>query len=376
MSQDPEVVFLTPPRITAESILEKVACTRPMRDGRFNISLQQVGKKIIVNCYGHGGSGWTTLFGSIARAIELFKGIAPDPKIPIRVIGSGCMGLTSAAELARLGYQVAGISTKSLYDMPSWKAGSYFALVSIKVTPEEEESLAEIGLNTFEAYRSIGEGHHPYITPDAVRFMPVYCSLATDAGVEELERQGLTPSRAPVTLDFGNGVRHEGFVKYMTYFMNTATLMKQLTNEVKRCNIPITIETINTFEDCAEEVIFNCSGMGGRELNHDTKLIPVRGHLVALNATSGTSHMDYMIYTTVMQDGKEEYVYMFPKNVFVTPEYPEGRSFRGVLGGSFIANVDQLPLEEQQELDEWEWKRLLDRNCEFFWGHPFGEGKS
>ena len=45
--------------------------------------------KTIVNCYGHGGWGWTTLFGSVQYAIELFEKTNPSKDIPIRVIGWG-----------------------------------------------------------------------------------------------------------------------------------------------------------------------------------------------------------------------------------------------------------------------------------------------
>ena len=40
-------------------------------------------------------------------------------------------------------------------------------------------------------------------------------------------------------------------------------------------------------------------------------MIPVRGHLITLNADSGSKkdfHMDYMIYTKLQQAGQEEYI--------------------------------------------------------------------
>jgi hypothetical protein len=116
------VVNLTPPAISKDTIAQEIVCTRPMRDGCFNISVEPISSKFeskkIINCYGHGGSGWTTLFGSVKKAIELFENENPQKDVPIRVIGSGCMGLTSAIELTRRGYNVAGIATKSLYDIP------------------------------------------------------------------------------------------------------------------------------------------------------------------------------------------------------------------------------------------------------------------
>ncbi|MES2200097.1 MAG: FAD-dependent oxidoreductase [Chlamydiota bacterium] len=370
-ASEPQVVKLTPPKITSETLSEKIVCTRPMREGKFNISLEQNLNKTIVNCYGHGGSGWTTLFGSVDRAIELFEQTNPNKETPIRIIGSGCMGLTTAVELSRRGYQVAGIVAKSLYDIPSWRAAGYFALVSVKTSPEEQEALNQIGLNTFLTYQTIDQGNHPYITKDAANLMPVYCSVDTDAGVEDLEARGMIPPREYVSLDFGSGVIHPNYVKFMTYFMNTTTLMHQLTAEVKKMGIDVELKEIASFNEIEEGVIFNCSGLGGKELNSDEDMIPVRGHLVTLNEASGSEHMDYMIYTKVKQDGKEAYIYMFPKNASVTPANTAGISCVGVLGGTFIPNADKLSISDQATLDEVEFQKLLDRNSEFFQGHTF-----
>lgn len=375
------IVSLTPPLLDEQTVLREVTCTRPMREGRFNISTEvrssAAGDQRIVHCYGHGGSGWTTLFGSVKEGIRLLQ--EADPRAidkPIRVIGSGCMGLTAAIELSRLGYRVSGISTKELYDLCSWRAAGYFALVSVKTSPEEQENLNRIGEETFKTYREIEQGTHPYIASNAVRYIPVYCGEDTESGVEDLEAKGLIPPHEQVTLDFGHGVRHENFRKYMTYFMDTTQLMKQLTREVERLGVPIDLETVSSFDDVEEEVVFNCSGIAARELNGDAAMIPVRGHLVLLNEQAGTEHMDYMIYTKVHQDGKEEYIYMFPKSVAVSADAPEGIPCKAVLGGTFIPHADRLAPEELNRLDETEFQKMLDRNALFFQGEVFSSKKA
>ncbi len=367
-NQDPEIVRLEPPQISKDTISEMITCTRPMRDGKFNISLEKVNEKTIVNCYGHGGSGWTTLFGSVDKAIRLFEESHPDKKTPIRVIGSGCMGLTSAIELTRLGYKVSRISTKSIHDITSWRAAGYFALVSVKTSPEEQEDLNRIGMHTFLTYQQIEKGLHPYISQKAVRFIPVYCSIDTEAGVEDLEARGLIPPKKYVTLDFGNRAIHQNYLEYKTFFMNTTTLMNELLNEALRLDLDVEIEHIHSYDQVEEEVIFNCSGLGAHELNQDPLLIPVRGHLLTLNKKSGSAHMNYMIYTKVGQDGNEEYIYLFSKDQSVTPEYPQGTPCSGVLGGSFIPHTDRLSPEELKELDRIEFEKLFRRNREFFHG--------
>jgi len=361
--------YLVPPVITHETIEAYIPCTRPMREGRFNIALDQQGDKVIVHCYGQGGSGCTTLWGSVEKAIALYDGEKVEP---IHVIGSGIIGMTCAIELVRKGYTVTGITAKELYDIPSWKNAGYFAVVSVQSDPDEEENMRAISMASYLEYKEIYEGRHPYISKECIRYLPVYCSQETESGVEALEESGLIPAREYVTIDFGNGVQHENFVKYMTYFMDTTRIMLELRQEVDRLGIPIAQKEIGSFSEISEAVIFNCSGLGAKELNSDDKMVAVRGHLINLNSAAGSGHMDYMIYTKVTEvDGSHPYVYMFPKCLQVTCEAPEGYAVFATLGGTFIPDTDRLSAEELAELDAREFKALLDRNSRFFHGSEF-----
>lgn len=369
---EPRIVRLTPPKISPETISEKITCDRPKReDGKFKISSEVINGKTIVHCYGHGGAGWTTLFGSVEMAIDLLKSHTFEKGTPIRVIGAGCMGLTAAIELKRQGYNVVGIYAKELYDLPSWKAAGYFAAISGQQSQEERERVNRITHKTFLVCQMIERGEHAYLSKETVRQMPVYSGVGVETGLEGLEAIGAIPQRENVTLDFGNGVIHTNFVKYLTYFMNTSSLMLQLISQVNNLDIPIEIREIQSFDEIEQGIIFNCTGLGARELNADASFIPLRGHLVTLNASAGTDHMDYMIYTIVEKDGKRDVIYLFPKNLSITKANPQGIPCSGVLGGSVVPHADRLTLEQQKELDQREFKRLLDRNSQFFQGHIF-----
>ena len=210
----------------------------------------------------------------------------------------------------------------------------------------------------------------PYITSECVRFLPVYCSEETDSGVEDLEAKGLIPPKESVTLDFGNGVVHPHFVKYMTYFMDTTGIMIQMREKIAQLGIPIEIKELKSLSELPESVVFNCSGLGAKELNKDDKMIAVRGHLLNLNEQSGTEHLNYMIYTKVKgKNGSDEYVYMFPKCLQVQgSHYSEGKVVFGTLGGTFIPNADLMTQNELEQLDRAEFQNLIDRNLNFFWG--------
>lgn len=365
-----QVVHLVPPKLEQNAAKQEVACVRPMREGTFNISAEEIGDKFVVHCYGHGGSGWTTFMGSVNRAIELFILRYPDPSKapPIRVLGAGCMGICSAIELARRGYLVQGVFAKELHSIPSWNAPGYYALVSLKVAPEEAEVINRINLSTFGFFQTIQRGEHPYLSSKAVRFLPVYCSKDTHAGVEELEAAGKIPPMETVDLDFGNGVVHRDFHKFMTFFFDVTTLMQELLGEMNRLGIPLEVRAVESFQDIEEKVIFNCTGLGGKELCKDSRMIPVRGHLVLLNESAGNEHMDYMIYTKVIQDGKEEYVYLFPRTHYVGSATGKIHPCRGVLGGSYIQGTEKLSPQELMDLDAREFKSLIDRSHQFFHG--------
>jgi D-amino-acid oxidase len=361
------VLRLTPPIFSDETVLQSVTCTRPMREGKFNISSEQIGSKRVVTCAGHGGSGWATLFGSVERAIRLFEE-AGETKAPICVVGSGCIGLVTAIELVRRGYTVSKILTKEIYDTTSWRAGGYCAMVSVKTSPEEQANLDRIGEETFAVYQQIDRGEHPYVPKQAVRKTPVFSHMSTETGLEDLVARGLIPPLTRVALDFGEGVIHPNYVRYETYFLEATLLMRAFLAEIERLRIGIEIKKLNDFEEVAEPVIFNCTGIGARELLGDNKMIPVRGHLFLLSPEAGVGHMNYMIYTTVEQDGKEEYIYLFPKRVAVSASHPEGIGCRGIIGGTFIPHADRLSPSDLEELDRLEFKKMFDRTRRFFSG--------
>lgn len=351
----PKIVKLQPPVISPATVLKEIACTRPMRNGKINISKQEIEEKTVVNCYGHGGSGWTTLFGSVNEAITLLD--EADKRTPIRIIGAGCMGLTIAAELARKGFHVSGITTKAQYNLASWQAAALFAIAALTPTPEEQKHLDKLGIETFNVYRQIEKGEHPYLSKDSVRYMPTYCKKEMESGLEAVEAAGLLPSPVEVTLDFGNGVRHEGYMEHMSYFVDTTKVMKQLTAFA----IPMEIKEVHAFAEVDESIIFNCTGIGAAALNNDPDMVPVKGHLVLLGNQPSQGHMNYMLYTYVQQDDEEEAIYLFPKNQCVTEEFPEGFPCDGVIGGTFIPHADE-------SVDPREFQKLLERNIEFFYG--------
>jgi hypothetical protein len=279
------------------------------------------------------------------------------------------MGLTSAIELSRMGFDVRGITAKNIYDITSWRAAGSFAIISVRTAADHQQALVEIGEDTFKAYSQIARGKHPYLSPAFLRFLPMFCDRKTESGLERLVERGIVPAPQEVCLYFGEGVRHENFLQYMTFFIDTTRMMRQLQNEVKKREIPLEIRELKSFDEVEEEIIINCAGLGARALNRDDSVISVRGHLLLLGAEAGKRHMDYLINTSVMDEGKEEYIYLFPKTEIVQAACPEGIPCHGVLGGSFIPHDDRLSSSELAEVDQREFQKIFDRGSLFFYGN-------
>lgn len=367
------IVHLKSPILSEKTILQYITCTRPKRQDGVNISIDQINQKQVIHCYGHAGFGWSTLFGSINHAIKLFESHAVDLNKPICVIGSGCMGLTAAIELARRGYAISKIVTKDLYDLPSWSAPGCFALDSATMARPEKEQHKKMVFETFKIYQSADAGTHPYLNRGSVRFLPIYCMDGMYDGFVGLEEEGIIPQREIVRLDFGNGVQRENFVKFMTYFMDTAKLMQQLHDEVVRLGIPIEMGNVTSFDDLQEDIVFNCTGMGSKELINDPSMVPVRGHLIVLNENAGKEHMDYMVYAKVEQNGQQEIVLMFPKSFAVSSNYSQGFAVYATLGGTFLPFDTVMTEQALKALDEREFKKLTDRLSLFFTGKYFNK---
>jgi hypothetical protein len=381
---EPIVVRLTPPRqelIAPELVtVRSQACTkddatrgeegaraaycdRPCRTEGIRIELEQIQNtnfastakpedntgfetKTVLHCYGHGEYGISTFFGSVQHALALLMKTNPDLDTPIRVIGAGCVGLTMALELKRKGFTQVSISTKEKYSIPSWRAGGFFVPgVGSESTPETRIR-ENAGMVTYLFFRAAQMGKNPYVNSDIVRWLPVYCPVDEECGAEILGHLRLVPQPDLVTLDFGNGVTHTGYKRHWSYFIDVVELMIQLWDCVERAEIPVIYESVSSFADCPEAIICNCAGAGASQFCADSALIPTRGHFLMLQVTDNWFEpgMDYMITTHVMQDGKKELLYFFPKPAFVP-----GSGERSVSGevGTHTGDVRESGVREQ-----------------------------
>lgn len=154
-----------------------------------------------------------------------------------------------------------------------------------------------------------------------------------------------------VMVDFKNGATHQMVVYDDGIFMDTGALMKSLTQTLKKSKIKFVKKKIHSFSELKQNVIFNCSGMGAKELSNDSKMVSVQGHLIMLQHEK-PQDLNYMMLvyfgkdkTKNNQNIKRSF-YIFPKKAVNAKP-----GDIGVLGGTFVENADSsTPNNEEFEI--------------------------
>src|SRR3984885_15097389 len=65
----PPALQLAPVRASTERRTRITVCTRPFRAQGPRLDTEQIGAKLVVHNYGHGGSGWSLSWGSSGVAV-------------------------------------------------------------------------------------------------------------------------------------------------------------------------------------------------------------------------------------------------------------------------------------------------------------------
>jgi hypothetical protein len=334
-----EVRKIVPPRLDTAYLGQEILCYRPLRKGSPNMSIQVVGDQLIGHNYGHGGSGWTLGPGSSKYVVDLIEGqkikaIAKDA--PVTVIGGGILGLFTAYELVKRGYTKITIVAASFDNLTSHNAGGLIAPVSMSNNPQLQPLIDQIGIDAYKFYDLIAKGQQADFKKGAI-VVPTYFENREDSGLEPYVGKVMQPAK-DVMLDFGNGTQRKMVSYDDGIFVDTAIMMKALTDYLNT-KVSFVTQKLDKFSDIVSPLIFNCTGLGAFNLNNDVEVAPVQGHLIMLK-DQVPANLQYMLLvyfnkaiTTAGQEVKRS-LYLFPKQLLNTPV-----NDIGVLGGTFIENA-------------------------------------
>ena len=287
---------IAPLRASPDRVFDITVCLRPFRAAGPRLDTEQLGGKLIVHNYGHGGSGWSLSWGSGTIAVE--KAMASSPK-EIAVIGCGALGLTAATLAQRAGAKVTIYArdmlpqTRSSRATGSWTPDSRIALAEA-AGPGFGALWEQMARTSFKLYRQyLGLPGNPIewtdrytVTDQAMEFprragsaggmmeFGHYNDLVRDlTPKQELMPAGTTPFDAPFvyrTTSLQFNVADYGHT-LMTDFLLAGGKFQRME-----------FHTPADLAQLKESVIINCPGYGARSLWKDESVVPVRGQIAWL----------------------------------------------------------------------------------------------
>jgi hypothetical protein len=353
-----QIRYLHPPSLGEPCIYESKLCHRPMRVGSLRMDIETHGHKTIVHNYGHGGSGWTLAPGCVRYMVNQFETRQPSKNVSINIIGAGVIGLFTAYELWQRGYTNITLTAASFENLVSHTAGGFLAPSTMDIDPEKQKIIDDICFDAYRFYSAIAKGENNDFPSSGALIMPIYLKR-DDQRLQAYEGFVMAPPQ-DVIIDFNNGKQYEMKVYDDGIFIDTNVMMNALSaylhDKIKRVH-----KNITSLQEITETCIFNCAGLGAKELNNDDAVIPVQGHLLLLQHQKPVD-MNYMISFYVDHGGRtasgkkvKRSIYLFPKHIPGAPDHQ-----CGVLGGTFIENADAaLPHQEEFDL-------MMQRAQEFF----------
>jgi glycine/D-amino acid oxidase-like deaminating enzyme len=302
---------LAPVKVDATRVIRTVAGLRPYRRSGFVVRAEALGPKRLVHNYGHGGAGITLSWGSSKLATDL--GL-PGHSGAVAVLGSGIMGLSTARLVQEAGFPVTIYAAALPPDTTSNIAGGQFHPFALyredSITPQWKAQFLRALEYSWRRFQiMVGDDY-------GIRWLPTYDEGDDPdhytADYPPINRV-LSPAEFPFPL--------ANVVRYDTLYIETGRYLRQMIRDVEMSGGRIEVRRFATPADIAtlpESLVFNCTGLGSRELFGDTDLHPARGQLAILLPQPEVG------YAFMGSAG-----YMFPR--------PDGI----VLGGTF-------------ELDQWD----------------------
>jgi len=301
------------PVIADESrIIRTMAGLRPYRRQGFVVRAEQLAEKRLVHNYGHGGGGITLSWGTSKLATDL--GLQGHSG-PVAVLGSGAVGLANARLAQEAGFPVTIYAAALPPDTTSNIAGGQFhpayAFSESAVTPEFLDQFTRALDYSWRRFQiMVGEDY-------GIRWLPTY----VESDSPEAKTIATFPPINRMLTAAENPFPWASTLRYDTMYIETGRYLRQMVRDVQIAGGRFVVRKFASPNEIAalpESLVFNCTGLGSRDLFNDQDLHPARGQLAILEPQPEVQ------YAFTGGPG-----YMFPR--------PDGI----ILGGTF-------------ELDQWD----------------------
>jgi len=299
-----------PVNVSPSRVTRTVVGLRPYRPSGFVVRSERVNKKTIIHNYGHGGAGITLSWGTAKLAVDLAK-LTNQKRFA--VLGCGVIGLATARELQRNGFQ-ATIYAKDLPPQTTSNiAGGLWLPTSVFDKSKAEsnflsqfDSACRISHRMFQNF--VGSDYGVSWIDEFSLGAPAILRPSSDIYPDIKEH------RDPKTF-FGFDYAHQ----FSTMLIEPAIYLNAMLRDFYLAGGKVIVKSFESIKDInslSETVVMNCTGLGAGKLFNDTELIPVRGQL---NILLPQPEIDYSYSAEI--DGN--FIYMIPRKDGI------------VLGGTF-----------------------------------------
>ena len=271
--------------VAAEREIRTVVGLRPYRPSGFVVKPEKFGDTLVIHNYGHGGGGVTLSWGTARLAVDLG---APGYTGPVAVLGSGAVGLATARLLQEAGLAVTTYTKALPPNTTSNIAGAQWFPVTVsdpdRRTPEFNRQFLAAAQYAYTRYQiMIGPRYgirwmRNYYLSNEAWSENSYSGLQSPLRAMMPELRDLTPQEYPFT-----GYAHVR--QFDTMIVEPPVYLPAMLDDVRRAGGVIRVQEIHDIsqlQQLPEKLVFNCTGLGARDLFHDEELQPMRGQLTFL----------------------------------------------------------------------------------------------
>ena len=292
------------PRVSHDLIVRTLVGLRPYRPSGFVVKREDMGDKVIIHNYGHGGGGISLSWGSSALAVRLALGMHVGEAA---VLGSGVMGLSTARLLQDAGWKVTIYTRDVLRHSTSNVAAGHWSPTSVfdagAATPTFDAQYQFASRVSHHAFQNLGGADY------GIRWIENY-NVGNEPTKPAYYMEAM-PELYPATADL-SPAEHPFSIPYvnrtLTMIIHPAHYLRRIRADFYRAGGHLLIRDFKSRDEVlalSEPVIFNCTGLGAGELFGDEELIPIKGQLVFLPPDPAID------YCTI--GGGSSVLYMFPR---------------------------------------------------------------
>ena len=287
---------LEPVDASWQRIIRTTVGLRPYRPSGFVVRPERLGPKLLIHNYGHGGSGMSLSWGTSQMAAEI---AIERPERRAAVIGCGVVGLTTARQLQRRGFDVTVYAehvppnTTSNMSLASWTPTSGLVDGERRTATWDHQFRRAARISWTELQLLVGRGY-------GIGWMEGY-SLRNSAPAEGA---GAGNSLLPDELQMASTVLGPGEHPFPTAYAVMRPSMKiepsvyldRLVADVREAGAGIVIRRFDSRRDLAmlpESIVINCTGLGSRTLLGDDEMTPLKGQLTILMPQAGVDYSTF-----------------------------------------------------------------------------------